>query len=63
MRATDLIAILPLLVLTATAVVLLLGIAIHRSHALSFSIATGGLLLACISLAPASHHLPHPGSC
>jgi len=37
-----------------------LGIAIHRSHALSFSIATGGLLLACISLAPASHHLPHP---
>lgn len=60
MSATDLIAILPLLVLTATAVLLLLTIACHRSHTLSFSIATVGLILACASLAPAARILPHP---
>lgn len=60
MSATDLIAILPLLVLTATAVLLLLAIAIHRNHTISFSIATAGLILACAALAPASRHLPHP---
>lgn len=60
MSGTDLIAILPLLVLTATTVLLLLTISFRRSHTLSFSIATAGLILACASLGPASHHLPHP---
>ena len=72
MSATDLPAILPLLVLSTTAVVLLLGIAIQRSHTLTLAIATGGLLLPCICPAPrqplrppssawmAPPHLPRP---
>jgi NADH-quinone oxidoreductase subunit N len=60
MSTTDLIAILPLLVLAATAVLLLLAIAIRRSHTTSFSIATAGLILACASVTAAARGLPHP---
>ncbi len=60
MSADGLIAMLPLLVLAATAVLLLIATAIGCSPARSFILATAGLILACASLEPASRRLPRP---
>ena len=58
MTAPDFIALLPFLVLTVTAVGVMLAIAIHRGHRLAFGLALGGTVLSLISLAPASTVAP-----
>lgn len=50
MNGADLIAILPLLVLTAAAVVVMVAICIRRSHLLAVWLTTAGLVLAFVSL-------------
>lgn len=50
MDVVDLGAVTPLLILATTAVVIMLGIAVRRSHGASFALSLGGLLLALISL-------------
>ncbi len=50
MHSTDLIALLPLLILTATSVVVMMAIAIHRSHALTVLLTLIGLSCAFASL-------------
>jgi len=51
MKAMDLVALLPLLIVTVTSVVLLLAIALARRHAMALSITLAGLALAFVSLA------------
>ncbi len=50
MRSADLIALLPLLILTVTSVVVMLAIAIHRSHRLASLLTLIGLVCAFASL-------------
>ncbi|MCW3148836.1 NADH-quinone oxidoreductase subunit NuoN [Stutzerimonas stutzeri] len=47
------IALLPLLVVSATVVVVMLAIAWRRNHGLSYTLSTGGLVLALFSIVPA----------
>lgn len=58
MTAADLTAILPLMVLAAAAVVVMLAIAIHRSHALTAGLTLLGLALAFASLRAAGSAVP-----
>lgn len=50
MNATDLLALLPLLLMAATAVAAMLAIAVRRSHLLTLSLAVAGLAAAFVSL-------------
>lgn len=58
MEAGDFIAILPLLVLAGAAVVVMLGVAVRRSHAASFALSLAGLAAAFASLWPAASAAP-----
>lgn len=58
MTGADLVAILPFLVLAATVVVVMLAIAVRRSHDLSFGLALAGALLSLAALAPAAGVAP-----
>jgi NADH-quinone oxidoreductase subunit N len=53
MSPADLIAIAPLIVTAATAVVVMLAIAIHRAHALAAGLCCAGLAAAMLSIGPA----------
>jgi len=50
MNGASLVPLLPVLVVAASAVVLLLGIALRRSHAATMAITLGGLACACLSI-------------
>lgn len=54
----DFIALLPLLILAATAIAVMLGVAVRRSHALSASIAFAGLVISFGSIWIAAPELP-----
>ena len=56
--ATDLIALLPVIVLSAAAVVVMLAIAVRRNHCLAFVLTVAGILIALITVAPASDLVP-----
>lgn len=56
----DFIALLPLLILAGTAVVVMLAVAVHRSHALSAALTFAGLALSFASLRVAARYLPRP---
>ncbi len=58
MQVRDLYALLPLLVLAVTAGVLLMAIAVRRSHALAIGLTLSGLVLAFASLWPAGWYSP-----
>ena len=58
MSGADLIAILPYLVLATTIVVVMLAIAIHRRHNLTFGLALAGTALSFVALWPASEVAP-----
>lgn len=58
MKAADFIAILPFIILAATAVVSMLAIAAHRRHGLAFGLALAGTLLSLASLGPAASVAP-----
>ncbi|HZT69199.1 MAG TPA: NADH-quinone oxidoreductase subunit N [Terriglobia bacterium] len=58
MNGTDLIAILPLLVLTVAAVVVMLAVCIHRNHLLAVWLTLAGLAGAFASLWPAASLAP-----
>jgi NADH-quinone oxidoreductase subunit N len=58
MTASGLLALLPLLVLSAGTVVLMLSIALHRSNGLTASLTGGCLVLSLAALLPASAGLP-----
>ena len=58
MNGADLIAILPLLVLTATAVVVMVAICIRRSHLLAAWLSAAGLIVAFASLWKAASAAP-----
>jgi NADH-quinone oxidoreductase subunit N len=58
MNKTDLFALLPYLILTATAVVVMLVIAFRRSHLTSCSLTLAGLVLSFLSLFPVMHLSP-----
>lgn len=55
---TDLIALLPLIVLSAAAVVVMLAIAVRRNHRLAFVLTVAGILISLITVAPASDLVP-----
>ena len=52
--ATDLIALLPVIVLAAAAVAVMFAIAVRRNHRLAFVLTVAGILIALITVAPAS---------
>lgn len=56
--ATDLIALLPVIVLAAAAVAVMLAIAVRRNHRLAFVLTVAGILIALITVAPASDLIP-----
>lgn len=58
MTATDLTAILPLIVLTVSALIMLLVIAFYRRHGLTFGLTVLGLVLSLVTLVPAAAVLP-----
>ena len=58
MNGADLIAILPLLALTATAVVVMVAISIRRSHLLAAWLSAAGLIVAFVSLWTAASAAP-----
>jgi NADH-quinone oxidoreductase subunit N len=58
MHSDALIALLPFLMMTATAVAAMLAIAIRRNFALVNGLVGGGIVLSLLSLAPASHRAP-----
>ena len=58
MKAADFIAILPFLILAATAVVAMMAIAIRRGHRLTFGLALCGTVLSLVSLGPAASVAP-----
>lgn len=58
MNARDLLAILPLLLLAATAIFVMLGIAVHRNHAFTAGATAGGFALAFLSLFAAAPLTP-----
>ena len=60
MNATDLLALSPLIVLTVTSAVVMLAIAFHRDHRLTFGLTLAGLLLALASLAWSASYAPRP---
>jgi NADH-quinone oxidoreductase subunit N len=57
---TDLVALLPLLVLSGAAVLAMLAIAFHRSHRLVFVLTVAGLLAALVAVYPAAGLAPRP---
>src|SRR5262249_28723921 len=58
MNATDILALLPLLVITGTSVVVMLGIAFKRNHALTAGLTLIGLTAAFISIYAAASLAP-----
>src|ERR1051326_8631887 len=58
MNATDLLALLPLLLIAATSVMVMLAIAIRRSHVLAAGLTVLGLCAACVSLFAAAVRAP-----
>src|SRR5215470_15342055 len=58
MNAADIVALLPLLLIAATSVVVMLGIAFKRSHALAFGLTLVGLTAAFVSIYPAASLAP-----
>ncbi len=60
MSGTDVLALLPLLVLTGTIVVVLLAISVRRSHAVAVVLSLSGLALAFVALFVAAPHVPRP---
>jgi NADH-quinone oxidoreductase subunit N len=58
MNATDILALLPLLLLTATSVAVMLGIAAKRSHALTAALTLTGLTAAFVSIGAAAPLVP-----
>jgi len=59
MNGQDFVFILPLLIVTGTAIVLMAAITIRRNHAISLAITLLGLAAAFLSLWPASAGAPH----
>jgi NADH-quinone oxidoreductase subunit N len=60
MNRTDMIAILPMVVVGATAICLMLIIAFHRSHKLAVGVTVVGLVAALVALWPAWTAAPQP---
>ena len=58
MNGADYLAILPLLIIAATAIVVMLAVAVHRSHLLAASLAFAGLGIAFVSLWRAAASAP-----
>jgi NADH-quinone oxidoreductase subunit N len=58
MTSADFIALLPLLIVTATSIAVMIGVAIQRDHAVSASLTIAGLSAALVSLWPASEAAP-----
>jgi len=58
MNAADIVALLPLLLIAATSVVVMLGIAFKRNHALAFGLTLVGLTAAFVSIYPAASLAP-----
>src|SRR5215470_12282472 len=58
MNAADIVALLPLLLIAATSVVLMLGIAFKRNHALAVGLTLVGLTAAFVSIYPAASIAP-----
>ncbi len=59
MKPTDLVALLPLILVSATAVVVLVQIAIRRSFRIAYLLSLGGILLAGLSIPLAANSLPY----
>ncbi len=59
MTATDLITLLPLLIMAVTGLVVMLGITVHRSHVASLWLTVIGFILAFVSLFFIGAYLPH----
>jgi NADH-quinone oxidoreductase subunit N len=57
---TDLIALLPLIVLSGTAVLAMLAISFHRNHQLVFVLTVAGILAALVAVFPAAGLVPRP---
>jgi NADH-quinone oxidoreductase subunit N len=62
MSAHDLILLLPVILIAATAILLMLIVAIKRSHQLTFAVSLIGIVIAFISLWPAAQGSPRPVS-
>jgi len=60
MNATELSALLPMIVVAATAVLLMLVIAFYRSHKVAAGVTAAGLVVAMITLWPAWNAAPQP---
>lgn len=58
MNAADILALLPLLLISATSIIVMLGIAIKRSHALTAALTIAGLAAAFISIFAAAPFVP-----
>ena len=58
MNAADIVALLPLLLIAATSVVVMLGIAFKRNHALAVGLTLVGLTVAFVSIYPAASLAP-----
>jgi NADH-quinone oxidoreductase subunit N len=58
MNGTDLIAILPLLVVSGTVTIVMLGIAFYRNHRLTALLSLLGLTLSLVAIGPASYAAP-----
>ncbi|MFW6097319.1 MAG: NADH-quinone oxidoreductase subunit N [Chloroflexota bacterium] len=58
METVDILALLPLLILALTPVVVMLGVAVVRSHRATFWLTMGGLVLALLSLVVAMEQIP-----
>ncbi|MBP1148270.1 NADH-quinone oxidoreductase subunit N [Methylocaldum sp. RMAD-M] len=56
--ATDLLALLPLIVLSAVAVIVMLAIAVHRNHRLAFLLTVAGILISLITVPLVSDLVP-----
>ena len=62
MGAGDLFALLPFLIVVATALAVLSSIAVRRSHAAAAGLTVAGLALALVSLAPVARVVPWPAT-
>jgi NADH-quinone oxidoreductase subunit N len=58
MNGTDILALLPLLVIAATSIVVMLGIAVRRSHAVTAALTLAGLAAAFVSIWAAAPLVP-----
>lgn len=58
METVDILALLPLIILALTPVVVMLGVAVVRSHRATFWLTMGGLVLALLSLLVAMEQIP-----